>query len=289
MDKVTKKSSPRNTKAWTLEDVSGSWIIPNDLANVSQERALLQGRLDRVPYKQIGARIGKTDLACRLHFHQMVMAKKTPGTAPGRSIIFLSSEHPPEVHRLTPMDSTSAASMALSAICENDDLPVEDSTCDGPRLYGPSICRRSHSTPHMEHDRLADWQPVASPYTNHRKRIDGELPGPLDLLRGIDVYKQRANDFWSTVPNRYKSRAGSPSPRLGPAFLRSDPIDVEERTPLLPRITLTPSEPTSITSPSQIIPRDTPRPHGSRHSRSISDTSIAGRCSVEALLNHGRT
>lgn len=33
MDKVTKKSSPRNTKAWTLEDVRNLWTMLHDLAN----------------------------------------------------------------------------------------------------------------------------------------------------------------------------------------------------------------------------------------------------------------
>lgn len=244
--------------------------------------------MDRIPYKLIGARIGKTDLACRLHFHQMVMAKRTPETPPGRSIVFLSSDHPPEVHRLAPMDSTSAASMALSAICEHDTSSSDDGKYHSSRLYSPSVHRRSNSTPHVERDHFAGWHPMASPYTSARTRPDEYMPSTADSNRLDGRYKQRANDFWSTISSKDSDRSAS-SPPLGRAFPLSKLVNVEERTPILPRITLTPSEPIDITRTAQITPHDTIRSHGPRHARSISDTSIAGRCSVEALLNHGRT
>lgn len=271
-----------------------------------KERALLQGRLERIPYKQIGARIGKTDLACRLHFHQMVMAKRTPETAPGRSIVFLSSEHPPEVHRLAPTHSSVTTSTALSSICNPNGSPGSRSEHLSPNLYREPMHRRSYSSPFIDHDRFPGWQPVSSPYPSVQTcpsmqtspsllaspnfHTSEQIPSTIDLRRLNNIYREHANDFWSTIAAKYSGGTSLSPSRLEQAFLQGQTIE-EHPQPEIPRITLSSSvPPETTTSTSPETSPDIIQAREFSHFRSRSDTSsIAGKCSVESLLNHGKT
>lgn len=252
-----------------------------------KERALLQGRLQRIPYKQIGARIGKTDLACRLHFHQMVMAKRTPETAPGRSIVFLSSEHPPEVHRLAPLQASHAASEALSAVYHEDRPTTINHLQPSPSFHREPMHRRSYSTPHIRHNGTTGWQPAASPYPNAQSADSS--PNMVDLTRLNNIYQQHAGGFWSTIAEKYSGGTPLNPSELEQAFIHGR--RVEECSTGLPRIQLSASvPPPSIIVESPPISPDKRHIRGSSHVRSRSSaSSIAGKCSVESLLNHGMT
>lgn len=43
----------------------------SSISNISQEAYLIQTRMQKMPYKHIAAHLKKTELACRLHFHQL--------------------------------------------------------------------------------------------------------------------------------------------------------------------------------------------------------------------------
>lgn len=274
-NKITKKASPRNSKAWTLEDVRQITQCAVPPTNCHQERALLQGRLERVPYKQIGARIGKTDLACRLHFHQMVMAKRTPETPPGRSIVFLSSEHPPEVHRLAPTHPAANASMALSTIYSSNNSP------DANHRRDP-FHRRSLSSPHSNHNHSEGWRPVASPYADLDRRR--QVLDKVDLGRLNNIYQEHAGDFWSTIAAKYSGGSGHSPFELEHAFLHARSADEVGAENLGFNFTLT-EPPENGFESREHSPNAVQLPE-LRHVRSSSDTSIVGKCSVESLLNH---
>lgn len=256
------------------------------MTNTGKERALLQCRVQGIPYKKIGERIGKTDLACRLHYHQMVTAKRTPETAPGRSIVFFSSEHPPEVHRLAPLQSTLATSTALSLVCNPDRLSVSNNSEPGSRLQREPMHRRSYSSPQINHDGGASWQPIASPYSD--RQAAQQTPSMVDMSRLNTIYKQHANDFWSTIAEKYSGGSSLNPLELEQAFLQGQ--FVEESSPEIPRITLSSSVPPITTTRSPDVSPDIRYAHEFSHVRSSSAaSSIAGRCSVESLLNHGTT
>lgn len=57
------------------------------LTNTEQEAYLLRTRLQKMPYKHIAAHLNKTELACRLHYHQLSHGssrrKRTPSNSSG--------------------------------------------------------------------------------------------------------------------------------------------------------------------------------------------------------------
>lgn len=251
-------------------------------ANKEKERVLLQGRLDRVPYKQIGAKLGKTDLACRLHFHQMVMAKRTPQTQPGRSIVFLSSEHPPEVHHLAPTStSLKCASSTPGFATSRDPTTTNDGCATMRQLHDLPHHRRSASFPYADPSHYSAWQPAASPYSSTQHRSP---PGPVDLGRLGNIYREHAGDFWSTIAAKYSGGANLTPSELETAFLNARSLDDNV-------FDISLANQSSDRSDASFLSRDvseSPNLLHLRHVRSSSDMSIAGKCSVESLLNHGR-
>ena len=70
--KHRKTASTGGGRAWSEDEVCEpscyNWIVM--LTHV-QEVYLLQTRLQKMPYKHIAAHLKKTELACRLHYHQL--------------------------------------------------------------------------------------------------------------------------------------------------------------------------------------------------------------------------
>ena len=49
--------------------------VPHGISNIVKEALLLDSRRRKVPYRQIADRLHKTELACRLHYHQLVVVR----------------------------------------------------------------------------------------------------------------------------------------------------------------------------------------------------------------------
>ena len=234
---------------------------------------LLQYRLDRVPYKQIGAKLGKSDLACRLHFHQMVTAKRTPETPAGRSIVYLSSEHPPEVHRLAPSRSTTNSKVPTFQLSS----PIKS-----PRKSKTQFTMNQLRPPH-EHHRSLSWSnsgmlsraegsdllPSLDP--RHQRRSSTSV----DIHKLSDIYQEHASTFWSNIAAKYSGNDELSAYDLEFAFLNAySSIDRDQESDVVSQ--LTPDN--YFTSARSTGGQATLRPP----SRS---PSIMGRCSVESLLN----
>lgn len=216
----------------------------------------------------------------------MVMAKRTPEAAPGRSIVFMSSEHPPEVHRLAPIQSTLAASAALSSICDSDRLTVNNSMQSGSSRPREPMHQRSYSSPQINHNRTPAWQSVTSPYSRPQTVSAESTPSMVDLSRLNNIYKQHAADFWSSIAEKYSGGPTLDPSELEQAFLSAQ--RVEDSSSEIPRITLSVPPSATIASPDRFPARS--RHRGSSHIRSDSAaSSIAEKCSVESLLNRGTT
>ncbi|KAK4195365.1 hypothetical protein QBC40DRAFT_22109 [Triangularia verruculosa] len=104
---VTKSRKPTSTgggRAWSEEE----------------ELYLLQTRLQKMPYKHIAAHLKKTELACRLHYHQLSHGsnrrKRTTSLSSGSS----NSGHSPPLHGSIP-----------SPIREHDDSPSRSASPPG--------------------------------------------------------------------------------------------------------------------------------------------------------------
>lgn len=71
-----KMSSTGGNRSWSEEEVRQTAkpksLTKDPMANgIHQENYLLQTRMQKMPYKHIAAHLKKTELACRLHYHQL--------------------------------------------------------------------------------------------------------------------------------------------------------------------------------------------------------------------------
>jgi hypothetical protein len=73
IQKNRKQASTGGGRAWSEDEVRLVHPLKNqELSNLKlQEVYLLQTRLQKMPYKHIAAHLKKTELACRLHYHQL--------------------------------------------------------------------------------------------------------------------------------------------------------------------------------------------------------------------------
>lgn len=215
------------------------------------------------------------------------MAKKTPEAPAGRRIVFLSSEHPPEIHRLGPSQSSVSTSAATSPVCDYNRPSTSSSSIQSmPSQQREPMHRRSYSFPPILPDWASDWQPAASPYCS--SETGPRTPTMVDMGRLKCIYKQHANDFWSTIAEKYSDGPSLDPSELEHAFFRGQ--SGEESSPEIPRIIVSPRFTSDTFLKVPEMSPDVRHARRSSHTRSSSAaSSIAGRCSVEALLNHGTT
>jgi len=85
-----RKVATGGNRSWSEEEVSLRTVTVIGLdTNCQQENYLLQTRMQKMPYKHIAAHLKKTELACRLHYHQLSHGshrrKRTNSTASSNS------------------------------------------------------------------------------------------------------------------------------------------------------------------------------------------------------------
>ncbi|KAH7307968.1 hypothetical protein B0I35DRAFT_413341 [Stachybotrys elegans] len=215
VSKCRKAASTGGGRAWSEEE----------------EVYLLQTRLQKMPYKHIAAHLKKTELACRLHYHQLSHGsnrrKRTPScssgsegspmpatmTSPGRDIKSRSLSPPGSSYGMPPN------AMHLPSIMSEDGSPklpailpkpVSMDMSRGmtpPHMYPGQADRRS-SLPHASFHAKASTPPL---------RLDcSALPPPasishtaahVDLNRLHHIYSTHRASFWNAVASEYGSNA----------------------------------------------------------------------------------
>lgn len=205
------------------------------------------------------------------------MAKKTPQAQPGRSIVFLSSEHPPEVHRLTPSTSYSSSSNVFRSPSPSYHPLTENSNLSPPRNNYPSL-RTSNSYPRMDNiPQSCTWQPAASPYASYHQSMQER--GSVDIERLNNIYKEHASGFWSTIAAKYSVMDRLTPYELEHAFFSR--IAAEEASTVNLMSNSLPNQSTASMLPRSV----SPSPMYLRQDQESNAANI-GRCSVESLLNH---
>lgn len=210
-----------------------------------------------MPYKDIGMKLGKTDLACRLHYHQMVITKKTPHTQPGRSIVYLSSEHPPEIHHLgRPIfPSTNSLSQPYVAPQTPSSSSGVLSAEDGQSL---TTFDSQHSATLIPG---AFSESGASDTLSPTDRLRTDHQASADMRDLKDTYRQHATTFLANLTAQY-----SEAFQLTASELEQILLGAQRRMS---------NRALSVPGQRQL----------QRQPTSIEDT--AARCSVQALLNNG--
>lgn len=159
---------------------------------------MLQTRLQKMPYKHIAAHLKKTELACRLHFHQL-----SHGSHRRKRTLSISSS----------TSSSSAGHSTYSIPGERDDF--SRSRHASPLSYhGGSPHVRASSmgaSPNRSQHKVllpkpSPLTPRDSPEPYHPLRINTEVahqPKVVDTERLRAIYEGRRQQFWAAVAADY--------------------------------------------------------------------------------------
>ncbi|KAI1204371.1 uncharacterized protein F4807DRAFT_335721 [Annulohypoxylon truncatum] len=204
-----------------------------------EEVYLLQTRLQKMPYKHIAAHLKKTELACRLHYHQLSHGsnrrKRTTsvssGSSTGHSPI-LPATVPSPIRESSPRDD----SPPMSAGAHDADSPnyttsvqlpsIITGTNVSPRLPAilpkpasialPSTtsagsCNYSMSVSIPDTTRSLAPSPFPQPSPIGQTpilRLDCSLPPPsahVDIPRLQSIYAAHRSTFWASIASEYGS------------------------------------------------------------------------------------
>jgi hypothetical protein len=193
-----------------------------------------------MPYKHIAAQLRKTELACRLHYHQMSYGSNrrkrgasvsslnsSPAHTPASSVQGPSPTHSP--YNVTPMTSPSTSPRTIAGqLSENQSSP--------PLYQGPQL-------PLLPKPVVSEDRPVLpspSEWSNDlRLRTDLKLPSASELLRSppIDpsrlrgLYEVHRRNFWAQIANQYSPNSQVSASELEAAFFAGHGVRGQPPTP----------------------------------------------------------
>ncbi|OAR00307.1 hypothetical protein LLEC1_01022 [Akanthomyces lecanii] len=218
------------------------------MSRTQTEAYLLRTRLQKLPYKHIAAHLNKTELACRLHYHQLshgssrrkrtasnssgsdqspVMPNMTPSPNYDRASRPISPPHrldgrfvmtpPPQLNDVQlPGIMTSRCSPRVPTILPKPTSMGLNSRASSPLGYPPSM-----PEPHAQLPPVSFHHESSLPTAPSSLRLEHSLPLPststhspahVDLNRLQSVYAAHRDRFWDLVAAEYGSS-------LGPATL----------------------------------------------------------------------
>ncbi|KAF3005279.1 hypothetical protein G7054_g14439 [Neopestalotiopsis clavispora] len=225
-----------------------------------EEVYLLQTRLQKMPYKHIAAHLKKTELACRLHYHQLSHGsnrrKRTTSvssaSSSGHSPI-LPAIVPSPINECSSRDSTPPQSAYGPGSPGPVHLPsIMANTNTSPRLPAilpkPAAMNLTNTamSPNLGYPTptLADTArclgpsafPQPSPMTQATAplRLDCTLPPPtahVDMPRLQSIYSAHRSSFWHTIANDYGTGA---SPIVLEQAWKANILTAGSQTPITP-------------------------------------------------------
>lgn len=194
-----------------------------------QEVYLLQTRLQKMPYKHIAAHLKKTELACRLHYHQLSHGSNRRKRTTSMSSSSSSSHSPMMMASIpSPIHESSSRSVSpVGSLASYGQVQLPSIMGAGaphhhhsnsPRLPAilPKPANMSSMSPYQQHQHNTPLLPSAS-FSAPAPRSAGTTMAPLrldtqsqqtshqpvDMGRLHAVYSNHRNAFWSAVAADY--------------------------------------------------------------------------------------
>lgn len=162
---------------------------------------LIENRLRKVPYKCIAAHLHKTDLACRLHYHQL----GSPNSRQDRTLSMSSTSVASQSAGSTHLPSTTAMRRHSSPGVTSDSLgrgrstSVETvSTISPPPHPDVTILPEPVSSPHQRENPLR-------PHTTNLSASQQRARPKIDEVRLRQAYHSAYPHFWALVAADYDS------------------------------------------------------------------------------------
>ncbi len=194
-----RKMSVGGNRSWSEEEVRSRCSGRQTFTNMSKENYLLQSRMQKMPYKHIAAHLQKTELACRLHFHQLSHGSHRRKRASSVSSMVSCSS----------ADQSPAYSMAVDY-----DEHKQSSRQSSPMSYSagsPLVRSASVSTSpgRSQHKILLPkphpMTPRESPEPHCALRVNTEVVQAkvVDTARLRAIYEARRQQFWAAIAADY--------------------------------------------------------------------------------------
>lgn len=243
-----------------------------------------------MPYKDIAARLNKTDLACRLHYHQMVVARKSsipeesgvPTPPPEQYNQAMQYHHRSE--SLPPINTTLSPQILLPAPIIRE--PSRNGS--GAATLDPNH-RRSISHPQTPGKRQPSPSPPLSGIAKHSPAPPpGRRPPPsnlVDLGRIQELYRDFAPTFWSNIAAAYSHDKTLSPNDIETAFFQGHGLGLTQVEPISPNSSAETSPASTWQSTLSIMSHTSDE-------RMYSPTEQSGekgnntKCSVNSLLNN---
>ncbi|OAT09072.1 hypothetical protein, variant 4 [Blastomyces gilchristii SLH14081] len=214
IQKHRKTASAGGGRAWTEEE----------------ETYLIRTRLHKMPYKHIAAHLRKTELACRLHYHQMSYGNRRRRTESMSSISSISPlpttqeyplEYKPSDNMYTAPSSPSPRSIMPSTASSVVDSPQQS------RSHVPILPKPNTST-------LPSVQSAPAANINSSLGLDTSIfhsqdnqsssfdhPESIDTIRLRGLYDTHRDSFWSLIASDYSKKFSFPPIKLEEAFFHA--------------------------------------------------------------------
>jgi hypothetical protein len=234
----------------------------------------MRTRQNKMPYKHIAAHLRKTELACRLHYHQLSMGNKRRrrGSSVSSAKSSVSSRHSGEVHP-SPQQHPPTQSPSPSPPLRNRSASDSHSPNNPVRILPKPVVPQDSPLPGINHG-VDPFEDRASQYKSPRPHgVNGDL-----LLR---IYSHHRDRFWSAIAQDYGGN-------IPPALLEAAWLNGEgQRHPPPPH--------TVGSAPAVLEPRlmEQPlenvfRPVMSRSACSGTMLANRGPCAISSLLTEDR-
>ncbi|PGH17956.1 hypothetical protein AJ79_00855 [Helicocarpus griseus UAMH5409] len=211
IQKHRKMSSTGGGRAWTEEE----------------EAYLLRTRMHKMPYKHIAAHLHKTELACRLHYHQMSYGsnrrRRTESVSSINSFSGLSTtqecplEYKSAIHMSTPLSPPSPESLTNSGASSIAGSPQQS------RSHVPILPKPNTSSLHSMQSTPANFNKslrldTSFIHNNEHRTSPFDHPDYIDITRLRDLYDTYHDSFWSLIASEYSKGGSFPAAKLEEAF-----------------------------------------------------------------------
>ncbi|KAL8652294.1 MAG: hypothetical protein Q9226_004331 [Calogaya cf. arnoldii] len=182
-----------------------------------EENYLIETRMHKMPYKHIATTLKKTELACRLHYHQLSFGSKRRRRTPSVTS-FASFANSPSIpsearRRETPQQPLPSISSFTTPI----ETPRENSqdVFRSPQSHKPIMPKPNQSRPNLPSTR--GLRLITEGIEQYEKKTI------IDTVRLDKIYDAHRLHFWSTIARSY---GGNLSPAaLEQAWCKAHSID----------------------------------------------------------------
>lgn len=189
-------------RSWSEEEVSSLHMVCATFHLISeQENYLLQTRAQKMPYKHIAAHLKKTELACRLHYHQLSHGshrrKRTSSLSSSSS--GGSVRHSPTQHHLNGDPHEDFRNVTLHGHANfygavNPLAPYPVSSMAGRTQHKLLLPKPRPLTPEESPTRMGGLR-ISTHGSPSGSSVD------TDRLR--QIYDSRRGSFWSSIAQEY--------------------------------------------------------------------------------------